>query len=96
MKQVGETTDSYTLAATPKFESILRVPSIIYSSFENRSKNNLDIDEKTQHRGRKVQCKNIYLVNCPLVMMQFRSNSFQWVCDDFNWLSLHYCGGCSE
>ncbi|KAL5181899.1 Amino acid transporter AVT1A [Glycine soja] len=42
-----ETTDSYTLAATPNFESILRVPSIIYSSFESRSKNNLDIDGKT-------------------------------------------------
>ncbi|CAJ1927939.1 unnamed protein product [Sphenostylis stenocarpa] len=42
-----ETTDSYTLAATPNFDSILRVPSIILSSFENRSKNNLQIDGKT-------------------------------------------------
>ncbi|KAK7406146.1 hypothetical protein VNO78_07766 [Psophocarpus tetragonolobus] len=42
-----ETTDSYTLAPTPNFESILRVPSYIYSSFENRSKNSLDLDGKT-------------------------------------------------
>ncbi|TKY70935.1 Vacuolar amino acid transporter 1 [Spatholobus suberectus] len=42
-----ETTDSYTLAATPNFESILRGPSFIYSSFDNHSKNNLDIDGKT-------------------------------------------------
>ncbi|XP_047160217.1 amino acid transporter AVT1A-like [Vigna umbellata] len=42
-----ETTDSYTLAATPHFESILRVPSIILSSFESRSKQNSQIDGKT-------------------------------------------------
>ncbi|ESW30481.1 hypothetical protein PHAVU_002G156500 [Phaseolus vulgaris] len=42
-----ETTDSYTLPATPNFDSILRVPSIIFSSFENRSKHNIQIDGKT-------------------------------------------------
>ncbi|WVZ13248.1 hypothetical protein V8G54_017778 [Vigna mungo] len=42
-----ETTDSYTLAPTPHFESILRVPSIILSSFESRSKQNSQIDGKT-------------------------------------------------
>ncbi|RDX62726.1 Amino acid transporter AVT1A, partial [Mucuna pruriens] len=41
-----ETTDSYTLPATPNFESLLRGPSFIYSSFGNRSKNNLEIDGK--------------------------------------------------
>ncbi|KAK7406145.1 hypothetical protein VNO78_07765 [Psophocarpus tetragonolobus] len=38
-----ETTDSYTLAATPQFESILRGASFRYS---NRSNNNLDIDDR--------------------------------------------------
>ncbi|KAL5124320.1 Amino acid transporter AVT1A [Glycine soja] len=42
-----ETTDSYTIAAAPNFESVLRGPSFIYSSFDNRSKSNLDIDGKT-------------------------------------------------
>ncbi|KAK7344954.1 hypothetical protein VNO77_15247 [Canavalia gladiata] len=43
-----ETTDSYTLAATPNLESFLRGgSSFIYSSFGNRSKNSLDIDGKT-------------------------------------------------
>lgn len=42
-----ETTDSYTIATAPNFESILRGPSYLYSSFENRSKSNLEIDGKT-------------------------------------------------
>ncbi|XP_027368421.1 amino acid transporter AVT1A isoform X1 [Abrus precatorius] len=42
-----ETTDSYTIAAAPNFESIIRGPSFIYSSFGNRSKSSLDIDGKT-------------------------------------------------
>ncbi|XP_020218089.1 amino acid transporter AVT1A [Cajanus cajan] len=42
-----ETTDAYTLAATPNFESILRGSSFVYSSFDDRSKNKLDIDGKT-------------------------------------------------
>jgi len=42
-----ETTNSYTLPATPNFDSILRVPSIIFSSFENRSKHSIQIDGKT-------------------------------------------------
>ncbi|KAK7278970.1 hypothetical protein RJT34_24011 [Clitoria ternatea] len=42
-----ETTDSYTIAAAPNFESILRGPSFIYSSFGNRSKSNLELDGKT-------------------------------------------------
>ncbi|KAL2348053.1 hypothetical protein Fmac_002053 [Flemingia macrophylla] len=41
-----ETTDAYTLAATPNFESILRGSSFVYSSFDDRSKNNLDTDGK--------------------------------------------------
>nr|KYP67274.1 Vacuolar amino acid transporter 1 [Cajanus cajan] len=40
-----ETTDSYTLAANPKYDSILRGPSFIFSSFDG-SKNNLDLDGK--------------------------------------------------
>jgi len=42
-----ETTDSYTIAAAPNLESVLRGPSFIYSSFDNRSKSSLDIDGKT-------------------------------------------------
>ena len=42
-----ETTDSYTIAAAPNFESFVRGPSFIYSSFANRSKSNLEIDGKT-------------------------------------------------
>ncbi|KAK7392841.1 hypothetical protein VNO78_21291 [Psophocarpus tetragonolobus] len=42
-----ETTDSYTIATAPNFESVLRGPSFIYSSFGNRSKSSLDIDGKT-------------------------------------------------
>ncbi|XP_020205718.1 amino acid transporter AVT1A [Cajanus cajan] len=42
-----ETTDSYTIAAAPNLESVLRGPSFIYSSFGNRSKSSLDIDGKT-------------------------------------------------
>ncbi|XP_057742984.1 amino acid transporter AVT1A-like [Arachis stenosperma] len=41
-----ETTDSYTIAAAPNFESFLRGPSFLYSSFA-RSKSNLEIDGKT-------------------------------------------------
>ncbi|XP_061366793.1 amino acid transporter AVT1A-like isoform X2 [Gastrolobium bilobum] len=42
-----ETTDSYTIAAAPNFESILRGPSFLYSSVGNLSKSSLDIDGKT-------------------------------------------------
>ncbi|WVY95718.1 hypothetical protein V8G54_027869 [Vigna mungo] len=42
-----ETTDSYTIAAAPNLESVLRGPSFIYSSFDNRSKSSLDIDGRT-------------------------------------------------
>ncbi|MED6204020.1 Amino acid transporter avt1a [Stylosanthes scabra] len=42
-----ETTDSYTIAAAPNFESFLRGPSFLYSSFVNRSKSSLDIDGKS-------------------------------------------------
>ncbi|KAK7392845.1 hypothetical protein VNO78_21295 [Psophocarpus tetragonolobus] len=41
-----EATDSYTLATAPNFESVLRGPSFIYTSFGNRSKSFLDIDGK--------------------------------------------------
>ncbi|XP_068494138.1 amino acid transporter AVT1A-like [Phaseolus vulgaris] len=41
-----ETTDSYTIAAAPNLESVLRGPSFIYSSFDNRSKSSLDFDGK--------------------------------------------------
>ncbi|KAK7290780.1 hypothetical protein RIF29_05462 [Crotalaria pallida] len=39
-----EATDSYTIAAAPNFESIIKAPSVIYSSFVNRSKSYLDHD----------------------------------------------------
>ncbi|KAE9619750.1 putative amino acid transporter, transmembrane domain-containing protein [Lupinus albus] len=42
-----ETTDSYTIATAPNFESILRGPSFVYSSFLNRSKSYIEIDGKT-------------------------------------------------
>ncbi|KAK7267158.1 hypothetical protein RIF29_19822 [Crotalaria pallida] len=42
-----ETTDSYSIAAAPNFESILHGPSFVYSSFRKRSKSDLDIDGKT-------------------------------------------------
>ncbi|XP_019458961.1 PREDICTED: vacuolar amino acid transporter 1-like [Lupinus angustifolius] len=39
-----EATDSYTIAAAPNFESIIKAPSVIYSSFVNPSKSYLDQD----------------------------------------------------
>ncbi|KAJ1404249.1 Amino acid transporter, transmembrane domain [Sesbania bispinosa] len=41
-----ETTDSYTIATAPNFETILRGPSFLYSSFGNRSKSNLELEGK--------------------------------------------------
>ncbi|KAK7278969.1 hypothetical protein RJT34_24010 [Clitoria ternatea] len=56
-----ETTDSYSIAASPNFDSFLRGPSYLYSSFGNRSKNSLDLDEKTpflsSHDGKSTLCK---------------------------------------
>ncbi|RDX69759.1 Amino acid transporter AVT1A, partial [Mucuna pruriens] len=42
-----ETTDSYTIATAPNFESVLRGPNFLYSSFVNRSKSSLDVDGRT-------------------------------------------------
>ncbi|XP_043711324.1 amino acid transporter AVT1A isoform X2 [Telopea speciosissima] len=42
-----ETTDSYTIAASPIVTSLIRVPSIRYSSFDLGTKSNLDIDGKS-------------------------------------------------
>ncbi|KAL5546603.1 hypothetical protein UlMin_006290, partial [Ulmus minor] len=39
-----ETTDSYTIAASPNLVNLGRVSSIIYSSFGGQSKQNLDLD----------------------------------------------------
>ncbi|KAF1886382.1 hypothetical protein Lal_00045614 [Lupinus albus] len=41
-----EATDSYTIAAAPNIESIIKAPSVIYSSFVNPSKSYLDQDGK--------------------------------------------------
>lgn len=43
-----ETVDSYTIAASPNIgAAVLRTPSLIYSSFVNRSKSSLSLDGKT-------------------------------------------------
>lgn len=42
-----ETTDSYTIAASPNFGALLQSPRLIYSSFTNHSKSDLDLDVKT-------------------------------------------------
>ncbi|XP_061354172.1 amino acid transporter AVT1A-like [Gastrolobium bilobum] len=42
-----EAVDSYTIAAAPNLESIIRAPSVIYSSFVGHSKSYLEQDAKT-------------------------------------------------
>ncbi|XP_042478431.1 amino acid transporter AVT1A isoform X2 [Macadamia integrifolia] len=42
-----ETIDSFTIAASPNIGSLLRVPSIMYSSFDLGTKSNQDLDGKS-------------------------------------------------